>query len=207
MRELDVDVILSEEERLPCTFLTDATNLGHLDNTIVEKDLPAQTRVDLPLWLCRTFAKKEVVQMEFPKYYGIKMREELHAGADAVDLRAFTQYFFEVGVVLAAEMTKSDLNSRRDLMNTLRNAFTGERYRRLTMNSLAQGLFDDAADYSQTLTVAELNLFQQGLNAAKNMHQWRSLDSDILQKASVLGRRSAGVPGGGADKRARTDKH
>ena len=45
-----------------------------------------------------------------------------------------------------------------------------------------QGLFDDAAEYSQTLTSAELNLFVQGLNAAKNIHQWRSMDSGILQR-------------------------
>ena len=206
MRELDIDVMLSEEERLPCTFLSNGANMGHLDNAIMEKDLPENTRVDLPLWLCNGFAKTSMVRMEYPKYYGTKMREELNAGAEAVDLRSFTQYFFEVGIILAVDMTSSTLKSRQDLLKTLREAFLGERYRKLTMNSLAQGLFDDAADYSQTLTVAELTLFSQGLDAAKNMHQWRSLDSDILQKASVLGRR--GASGGrlhGSEKRARRD--
>ena len=95
----------------------------------------------------------------------------------------------------------SDL-TREDLRDTLRTAFLGERYRKLTMNALAQGLFDDAAEYSQTLTSAELNLFVQGLNAAKNIHQWRSMDSGILQKATVLGRRSAtSQQAGSADKR------
>lgn len=203
MRELDIDVMLSQEERLPCTFKSDGTNMGHLDNTIMDKDLPENTRVDLPLWLCDGFTKKGMVEMEFPKYYGTKMREELHAGAEAVDLRSFTQYFFEVGIILAVDMTSSDVGSRNDLMQTLRNAFLGERYRRLTMNSLAQGLFDDAADYSQTLTIAELTLFQQGLDAAKNMHQWRSLDSDILQKASVLGRRATSNKQSRGEKRRR----
>ena len=202
MRELDIDTMLSEEERLPCTFLCDARNLGHLDNTGVDKDLPAETRVDIPLWLSRTLASKNMVTIEFPKHYGIKMREEIRAGAEAIDLRAFSQYFFEVGCKLVDMRVGSSELTREDLRDTMRAAFLGERYRKLTMNALAQGLFDDAADYSQTLTSAELNLFVQGLNAAKNIHQWRSLDSGILQKASVLGRRSASGPqGGNAEKR------
>ena len=205
MRELDVDVILSEEERLPCTFLQDGSNLGNLDQHVVDNDLPANTKVDLPLWLSSQFMKKNMVEMEFPKHYQRKMREELHAGAEAVDLRSFTQYFFDVGIKLAVEMTSSDVASREDLMHTLRDAFSGGRYHRLIMNSLAQGLFDDSADYSQTLTIFELVLFQEGLSAAKNMHQWRSLDSNILQKASVLGRRGASGHQSTGDKRARRD--
>lgn len=207
MRELDVDVMLSEEERLPCTFLQDGANLGSLDQHVAGKDLPANTKVDLPLWLSVQFMKKNMVEMEFPKHYQRKMREELHAGAEAVDLRSFTQYFFEVGVKLAVEMTSSDESSRNDLMKTLRNAFSGGRYHNLIMHSLAQGLFDDSADYSQTLTIAELVLFQEGLNAAKNMHQWRSLESNILQKASVLGRRGASghQSSSGGDKRTRRE--
>lgn len=204
MKVLDIDTMLSEEERLPCTFTCAARNLGHLDNTGIAKDLPMETRVDIPLWLSRTLAAKNMVTIEFPKHYGIKMREEMRAGAEAVDLRAFSQYFFEVGCKLVEMNIGSSDLTREDLRNTLRVAFLGERYRKLTMNSLAQGLFDDAADYSQTLTRAELNLFVSGLHAAKNIHQWRSIDSGILQKASVLGRRSAsGGQGGGADKRRR----
>ena len=197
MRELEIDTMLSEEERLPCTFLYDAKNLGHLDNTGIDKDLPAETRVDLPLWLSRTFSECNMVTIEFPKHYGIKMREEMRAGLEAIDLRAFSQYFFEVGCKLVdMKIGSSDL-TREDLRDTLRTAFLGERYRKLTMNALAQGLFDDAAEYSQTLTSAELNLFVQGLNAAKNIHQWRSMDSGILQKATVLGKKKCHEPTSG----------
>ena len=141
MRELEIDT-MSEEERLPCTFLYDAKNLGHLDNTGIDKDLPAETRVDLPLWLSRPLASSNMVTIEFPKHYGIKMSgRKMRAGVEAIDLRAFSQYFFEVGCKLVdMKIGSSDL-TREDLRDTLRTAFLGEsRYRKLTMNALYTGI-------------------------------------------------------------------
>jgi GINS complex subunit 3 len=50
MRYVDIDLILSEDERIPCKFSLDADKLGHLDPTNEEEYLPTGSVVDLPLW-------------------------------------------------------------------------------------------------------------------------------------------------------------
>jgi GINS complex subunit 3 len=51
MKFLDIDEILAEEERIACIFSLDASGLGTLDPTSNEEDLPASSKVELPLWL------------------------------------------------------------------------------------------------------------------------------------------------------------
>ena len=70
MRYLDIDVILSEDERLPCKFLADVAYLGHLDPSNAEDYLPAETKVELPLWLAQSLSEKNMVQLELPKHFG-----------------------------------------------------------------------------------------------------------------------------------------
>ncbi len=56
MRYLDVNLILSEEERLPVTFESQAYGLGHLDTNSNEQDLPAKSKIELPVWLAQVLS-------------------------------------------------------------------------------------------------------------------------------------------------------
>lgn len=132
-RHLDIDLILSEEERLPCIFLVEAAEMGHLDSSIKERNLPAGSRVELQHWLGEALSDKDMVRMEHPKHFGNKMRDEMRAGAGSVNLRDFSHYFFDVGLRLCGATKDVDLG------RTLRAAFLGERYKRLMVRSLAQG--------------------------------------------------------------------
>lgn len=44
-RYYDIDSILSEEERVPCTFALDAVGMGFLDQSNTEEDLERGTKV------------------------------------------------------------------------------------------------------------------------------------------------------------------
>lgn len=93
MRYLDIDLILSEEERLPVVFITDVIRLGFLDqNYSSHPNNPSQflskdTNVELPLWLSIDLAKYNMVKIETPKYLGSKMRDEISANASNINLR------------------------------------------------------------------------------------------------------------------------
>ena len=52
MSFLDIDVILGEDERLPCKFTTDCAHLGFLDPLGTNNDniLPKGFRTELPIW-------------------------------------------------------------------------------------------------------------------------------------------------------------
>jgi len=193
MSYLDINTILCDEERIPCTFLHDSVKLGHLDPSAEEKDITADARVDLPVWLGEELAKKNIVRLNAPKHFGTKMRDEMRAGATSINLRDFSFYFFDVGLNL------SRISVDPDLRRTLRNAFVGERYRNLTVRSLTLGTSDDGlSDYTQTLTSAELAVFKEGLRSVNNLHQWRTDESTVLRRAPVLGRRDTSSRAGGS---------
>jgi len=43
---LDIDMILCEEDRVPCKFLIHGRRMGVLDSTTVDEDVPEDTRLD-----------------------------------------------------------------------------------------------------------------------------------------------------------------
>ena len=130
LRLLDIDNVLGEEERLPCEFDTGGVDMGALDATLNNRDLPEKSKVSLPVWLAKGLVEKGIVRMEIPKHYQRRMREEIKAGPEAIKLRDFSFYFFEVGL-LVARVTEDD-----DLLRTLRQAMSADRFKTLTVRTL-----------------------------------------------------------------------
>jgi GINS complex subunit 3 len=131
-RHLDIDRILSEGERVPCTFNNDSPLLGQLDTTNEEEYLPEGTKVELPLWLAKALSHKDYVKIELPKHYGSKMRDAILAGAAPINLKDFSHYYFEIGLQLAT------LLDDEDLRRTMKDAFTGDRFKNLLLYSLTK---------------------------------------------------------------------
>ena len=126
MRYLDLDTLLCEDERVPCIFQCEGAELAFLDPSLQNTtDLPANSRLELPMWLATSFAKKNIVKVEFPKFYNSIMREELLADSSCVNMKDYSVYFFDFGRNL------SSLIDDRDLLSTLRTAFIDNRYRDL----------------------------------------------------------------------------
>lgn len=132
MSYLDIDVILSEEDRVKCTFTLDAQDLGKLDKDTKTDYLAEGTELELPLWMAETLLEKNMITAELPKQYNQTMRDALQAGAASVRLFEHSFYFFEVGVKLAKDTEDKDL--KRNLMQ----AFSGERFRNLMNHSLSR---------------------------------------------------------------------
>lgn len=171
MSYLDIDQILYEEERVPCVLQVDAYQMGFLDSSIsntntnnntdnnnndnnnIFEDLPENTRIELPLWL--VLALNNFVQIDLPKHYNKKMRDEILAGADNINLKEFSNYFFEVGTNLAFKLDSDDLKV------SLQHAFAGSRYRSLVMHALSSWN-DDITEFAQNLTSAEYSILCKG---------------------------------------------
>ncbi len=60
MSYFDLDALLAEEELVPCMFLTDAVGLGCLNAGSADDDVAKDTRLEMPLWLCRDLATRNV---------------------------------------------------------------------------------------------------------------------------------------------------
>ena len=132
MSLLDINQILTEEERIPCVFRADAKGLGFMDPTVDTVDLPTGTRIELPMWLVSSLGKKRMVQMELPKHFESRMRDEIAAGAGTINFREYSQYFFAVGIKISKE------TGDKDLQRILCQAFCGERFESLMMRSLSR---------------------------------------------------------------------
>ena len=73
-----------------------------------------------------------MVDMELPKHFEKRMRDEILAGASNINLREFSFYFFEVGMAISIEMNNVELRS------ILTKAFTGDRFESLMVNALSR---------------------------------------------------------------------
>ncbi len=132
-RRLDLDRILSEEERIPCVFEeSGAQGLGFLDNTGEHESLQQGARVELPLWMALKLHDKNYVEMELPKHYQKKMRDSINAGAESINLKEYSPYYFEVGMKIAESLVDTDLK------NTLRIAFCSSRFQALMSRALCR---------------------------------------------------------------------
>lgn len=131
-RALDLDAILSEEERIPCQFSVDAIGLGFLDPSNERPHLQQGARVELPLYMAKALKTRNIIEMELPKHYEHKMRDNIAASALNINLKEFSPYYFEVGMELAQHLDDADLQ------NTVRIAFCGDRYRSLMINALSR---------------------------------------------------------------------
>ncbi len=193
-RSLDIHAILSEEERIPVKFKHAARHMNHLNpnydtNNMDDNDedeLPEGTKVELPLWLALNLHKDKWVDIELPKQYGNKMAQEIKAGAEAINLKEYSYYYFDTGLSLANALQNT--SHAPVLRDTLRKALSGNRYTQLMVRSLANYKHDDLADYYNKLTHAEYIIFDEGLRAANDLASWRSGQASKLQKASILKR-------------------
>jgi GINS complex subunit 3 len=132
MAHLDVNLLLSLEDRVPCVFKLEVPALGFLDPSNDQSHLPAGARVELPLWMAHSLMQRKMVTMELPKHFDKKMRENIAAGALNLNLREYSNYYFEVGMQIATALDDNDLK------DTLRIAFTGDRYREVMVNALTR---------------------------------------------------------------------
>ncbi|KAL2157144.1 hypothetical protein VTH06DRAFT_6432 [Thermothelomyces fergusii] len=124
MSYYDVDSILTDAEKIPCTFQLDVPDLGYLDNTPTQP-LKAGTKVNLPLWLAEMLAiantgdveGKSFVTFDLPPALGNDVVQALKADPRAVPLRDQSAHFYG----LATHMM--ELSEEKELAATLRKTF------------------------------------------------------------------------------------
>jgi hypothetical protein len=151
------------------------------------------------MWLANKFAGKRMVDLELPKHFQRKMRDEIIAGANHINLKEFSFYFFEVGLKMA-EVTDDE-----DLKRILTKAFSGERFRDLMVHSLSSWN-DEVSDYAQNLTNLESVIFKEGKRTSRDLHDWRLKRASLLRPSNVLGSQrlaSSALSSNGSNKHAK----
>ncbi|KAL6717635.1 DNA replication protein [Lecanora helva] len=98
----DIDAILTDAQKVPCTFDLDIPGLGYLDEN-PGGDIKSGTRVSLPLWLSTLLAvqrlgssQQPLCSLDLPPAISPRVLNALKADPKTVDLRSLAGHFYDL---------------------------------------------------------------------------------------------------------------
>ncbi|KAK2755979.1 DNA replication protein [Arachnomyces sp. PD_36] len=169
MSYYDIDAILTDAQKLPCTFELDLPGLGFLDGNSGE-DIKAGTRVDLPLWLGEMLAAKlgtsPVVTIDLPQALSERVMNALKADPRTVDLRALAPHFYSFGVRIL------DLFDEEEVVDILSDTFKKRAAEIADHANNPRGAMGEGVDFLRGLDETERKLFRTAHDSGKEMRAW-----------------------------------
>ncbi|KAL2132082.1 hypothetical protein VTI74DRAFT_4235 [Chaetomium olivicolor] len=189
MSYYDIDSILTDAEKIPCTFQLDLPDLGYLDNTPTQP-LKAGTKVNLPLWLAEMLAiantgdveGKSFVTFDLPPALGNDVVQALKADPRAVPLRDQSAHFYG----LATHMM--ELSEEQELAAVLRKTFVtraseialharkvggvGHKGKGAAEEGSNLGIGGAGEEFLRGLDEWERKLFRKAHDGAKSAKEW-----------------------------------
>ncbi|KII70919.1 DNA replication complex GINS protein PSF3 [Thelohanellus kitauei] len=113
---LNLNDILACSVRVPCKLKCSLRNLGSVIPANEEPDIPANTLMDMPLWLVKDLTRREgILELECPKYYKKTYREIQIADPRVLNLHKMGPNFYFVGLKFSTFKTPDS----REILATL----------------------------------------------------------------------------------------
>ncbi|KAH7368035.1 DNA replication complex GINS protein psf-3 [Plectosphaerella cucumerina] len=176
MSYYDIDSILTDAEKVPCTFEFDLPDLGYLDNN-PSQPLKTGTQVQLPLWLAEMLAlastgavedAKAPVTLNMPTALSGQVMNALKADARAVPLRDQSAHFYGLGTRML------DLFDEMELSAVMRRTFAA---RAVDIALHARKAGDDGVgatgeEFLRGLDEWERSLFRKAHDGTKASKEW-----------------------------------
>ncbi|TQS34410.1 hypothetical protein Golomagni_05209 [Golovinomyces magnicellulatus] len=178
MSYYDINSILTEAHKVPCTFELEVPNLGYLDSN-AGHTLKSGTRVELPLWLAEILAvssassTKSLVTLDLPASLAPQVINALKADPISVDLRALAQNFYGLGARILELFEEEEICDvliqtwrarAMEINDCARHAGTVRRY--------GVGIGDGEDVFLRGLDEAERELFRTTHNSSKALGAW-----------------------------------
>ncbi|RDL41143.1 DNA replication complex GINS protein psf3 [Venustampulla echinocandica] len=179
MSYYDIDAILTDAQKVPCTFELDVPSLGYLDNN-AGHTLRSGTRVDLPLWLAEMLAvsapssSKSLVTLDIPPSLAPRVMNALKADPKSVDLRALAQHFYGLGARILELFEEEEIcdvlmegwrTRAAEISDHASNAGQGQR-------GGGGGVGSDGVEFLRGLDEAERGLFRVQHDSSKAIRVW-----------------------------------
>ncbi|CCX33030.1 Similar to DNA replication complex GINS protein psf3; acc. no. Q4WQ54 [Pyronema omphalodes CBS 100304] len=171
MSYYDIDAILTDSQKVPCTFEVDVPGLGYLESSSASPDIKAGTRIQLPLWLAEMLAVSQrlgtlenVISLDIPEALAPRVQNALKADPKTVELRSLATHFYGLGERVLG------LFEEEELCDVLINTY---KQRTAEISDLAhnpQGaLGGDAGAFLRGLDEEERQLFRVAHDSYKDM--------------------------------------
>ncbi|KAK0534476.1 DNA replication protein [Tilletia horrida] len=100
--------ILTDGQKLQCTFRMDVPGLGYLQSD-EQKNIKANSRVDLPFWMAEFLALHGKLILHVPKPYAVRVRSALDANPRSVNLRNLHPSWYAFASRMGPLMDDSEL--------------------------------------------------------------------------------------------------
>jgi len=117
-----IDSILSENQKIQCTFKVDIPDMGHLDRGN-ERDIKAQSKVQLPLWLAFILIYSDYADFTIPPPFNSRVRNALNAEAKSVRLSALVgagSLWYGFGKIIMRLLDDAPANEMSELLTKVR---------------------------------------------------------------------------------------
>ncbi|RPB23783.1 DNA replication complex GINS protein-like protein psf3 [Terfezia boudieri ATCC MYA-4762] len=118
----DIDAILTDAQKIPCTFNISVPGLGYLESPTL-RDLSTGTTVLLPLWMASQIILARIrnttlLEFDVPQALSPRVINALKADPRSVDLRALATHFYGLGI-----KTLELLSDEEQMCDVLANSF------------------------------------------------------------------------------------
>lgn len=168
---LDIDSILSENEKVAVEIKDGATRLGFLDRRGVH--LRPRAKVDLPVWLVHSLLEKGFhasLTIKLPLFLRSGTRTHMEAHAQGLDLNTASPYYFELSKICGELIPNEEENLR-----TTSGKVLGERLLSM-LDHIETSEQKDVSEFVDKLTVREAKLYQEVNEHAKAIAAWKRSD-------------------------------
>lgn len=169
----NVDSILADEVLVPCVLTHGCTGAGQVvDPSSDAPNLAPGTKVELPLWMVPNMARRNLIQVGMPIFYGERMRRKIKAGAGCEDLRVRCPYYYTAAERVHAAMDATG-SADDSFVDFVASTFVA-RYKDLLTKAPVIESNAEASAVQAKLTNEELRLFNAAAEAAATHDRYRA---------------------------------
>ncbi|KAN0071315.1 hypothetical protein V8E54_010746 [Elaphomyces granulatus] len=167
----DIDAILTDAQKIPCTFELEVPGLGFLDGNPGD-EIKAGTRVDLPLWLAEMLSigarlgTSRLVTLDLPSALSTRVMNALKADPRTVDLRSLAPHFYRLGVRIL------ELFEEEEMVDILIETFRKRAAEIADHAHNPRGPLIEEVDFLRGLDETERQLFRVAHDSAKEVRVW-----------------------------------
>ncbi|KAK6344155.1 DNA replication protein [Orbilia brochopaga] len=171
----DVDAILTDAQKIPCTFEVDVAGLGYLDGND-NADMKAGTKLELPIWLAEMLAVSEQLGTEnfihtnLPHALSAPVMNALKANPLSVNLRDLATHFYALG----ERMVNLVEDAEEELVDTLSETFRQRVIEIADHAANLRGALGEGSDFLMGLEESERQIFRAAHDSSRAMKLWRT---------------------------------
>jgi GINS complex subunit 3 len=167
----DLDAILTDSQKIPCTFELTVPSLGYLSGNVGE-DVTSGAKLELPLWLGEMLAVNRIagdttfLTMDMPAALSKRLINALKADPKTVHLRQQAPHFYGLGARML------ELFDEEELVEVLTETFKKRAVDIADKASNSRNLGGEGGEWMRGLDEEERALFKASHEGGTAVRKW-----------------------------------